>query len=82
MAEEKIVTLNLRKKMLKVGGWRRKKVIVGKIKDYVAKIFDVEEIILEKKLSERFSSHPSIHRYCGSQRRREGIFESFGKIQA
>ncbi|HLC58901.1 MAG TPA: hypothetical protein VJH34_00045 [archaeon] len=58
MAEEKIVTLNLRKKMLKVGGWRRKKVIVGKIKDYVAKIFDVEEIILEKKLSEKAFLNP------------------------
>ncbi len=58
MAEEKIVTINLRKKMLKKGFWMRNKIAVNRIRELVGKASKAERVVIERKLNDKVFSNP------------------------
>ena len=58
MADGKILTVNLRKKLLKTGKWRRGRVAVSRVRDMLIRNSEAEKVVMEKKLSERLFLHP------------------------
>ncbi len=58
MVEEKIVTINLRKKLLKTGRWRRNKTAVSRVRDMISKISKVNNVVFERKLSNKIFINP------------------------
>jgi len=58
MAEEKIVAINLRKKLLKTGRWRRNKAAVSRIRQKLKRISKVDKVVFERRLSNRIFSGP------------------------
>jgi len=53
MAEEKILTINLRKKLVKVAKWRRAKDYVKFLRERLKRNFKTEKIKIDKKLNEK-----------------------------
>lgn len=53
MAEEKILTINLRKKLIKVAKWRRAKDYVKFLREKLKRNFKTEKIKIDKKLNEK-----------------------------
>lgn len=53
MVEEKILTLNLRKKMLKVAKWRRAKSYMQFLREKLEKNFKTKKIKIGKMLNEK-----------------------------
>jgi ribosomal protein L31E len=53
MADEKIITINLRKEVLKAPRWSRGKRAVKVLKEFLAKQVKVEKIIIDKSISEK-----------------------------
>lgn len=58
MAEEKIVTINLRKKLLKKARWKRNKIAISRIREMIKRISKAEKVVFEKKLSNKIFSEP------------------------
>jgi large subunit ribosomal protein L31e len=53
MADEKILTINLRKKMLKVAEWKRGKYYSKSFKDLLKKRLKTEKIKIDSKVNEK-----------------------------
>jgi large subunit ribosomal protein L31e len=53
MVEEKILTINLRKKMIKVAKWRRSKDYVKFLKENLKRNFKTDKIKIDQKLNEK-----------------------------
>jgi ribosomal protein L31E len=58
VAEEKIVTINLRKKLLKKARWKRNKIAISRIREMIKRISKAEKVVFEKKLSNKIFSEP------------------------
>lgn len=58
MADEKIITINLRKKLLKVGRWRRNKAAVSRTRETLKKFSKAEKVVFERKLVDRIFLSP------------------------
>jgi ribosomal protein L31E len=58
VAEEKIVTINLRKKLLKKARWKRNKIAISRIREMIKRISKAEKVVFEKKLSNKIFSKP------------------------
>lgn len=59
MVEEKIVTINLRKKIIKKARWKRSKSILRVLKEILKKQTKSEKIEISKKLNEKIWSRSS-----------------------
>lgn len=53
MVEEKILTINLRKKILKVARWRRGKVYSKLLRELLKRRLKTEKIKIDKQLNEK-----------------------------
>ena len=53
MADEKIVTVNLRKKVLKAPRWNRSKRAVKLLKEFLAKQVKVERLLVDNSVNEK-----------------------------
>lgn len=53
MVEEKIITINLRKKVIEKARWKRSESIVRLLKDVLKKQTKAEKIKIDKKLNEK-----------------------------
>jgi large subunit ribosomal protein L31e len=53
MADEKIVTVNLRKEMLKAPRWSRSKRAVKVLREFLAKQTKVENVLIDKAINEK-----------------------------
>lgn len=56
MAEEKVITLNLRKKMVETPKWRRSNAVVRILKDSLKRHVKKEKIKIDKSLNEKIWS--------------------------
>ena len=52
MAEEKVVTLNLRKEIVKKPRWKRAKIMVKRLKEKIKRIAKSEKVKMDRRISQ------------------------------
>ena len=63
MAEEKIVTLNLRKEIVKKPRWKRAKIMVKRLKEKIKRIAKSEKVKMDKKINQMIWKNSKFPRY-------------------
>ncbi len=63
MAEEKIVTLNLRKEIVKKPRWKRAKIMVKRLKEKIKRIAKSEKIRMDRKISQTIWKNSKFPKY-------------------
>lgn len=63
MVEEKIVTLNLRKEIVKKPRWKRAKIMVKRLKEKIKRIAKSEKVKMDKKINQMIWKNSKFPRY-------------------